>query len=161
MQQLISPPEGQQLIRSRVCQAQLGFPPWLYPGTWRGLSRRRPGLPACPSEAHSGDRCGPAVPTPPADPSPCVLGFSSAPVHPLGPQAPRPPFTLHLFPPLLSSGLCLACFCSCGHLAAPQGPLASRVAPSSPRLSQSCLGERGLWGQREPVPLLASPLSGV
>ena len=161
MQQLISPPEDQQLISGRVCQPQLGFPLWLFPGTWRGLSRRRPGLPARPSEAHSGNQCGPAVPTPPPGPSPCLLGFNSAPVSPLGSQADRPPFTLHLFPHLPSPGLYLACSWPRGHLAAPQGPPASRVTPSSPHPSQSYPGERGSWGQRDAVPLLASPLAGV
>lgn len=148
MQQLISPPEGQQLIRSRVCQPQLGFPPWLCPGTWRGLSRRRPGLPACPSEAHSGDHCGPAVPTPPPDPSPRLMGFSSAPVNPLGSQADRAVHPPPLSPPPLPRSLpCL--------LLSPWTPSSSPGTPclqgrpfQSPPVTELSWGAGALWAER-------------
>ena len=142
---LISP--HQQLIRSRVCQLQLGFPPHFFPGTPQGLSRRGPGLPAHQSEASSGDQHGPALPTPLLTPPHVCWVLSSAPVSPLGPQAPRPPFTPP-FPYSLSPGLSLACSCPRGYLAALQGPSASRFPASS---SQSYLGEWVPSGQGDPV----------
>ena len=88
---LISP--HWQLIRSRVCQLQLGFPPRFSPRTPWGLSRRGPGLPAHWSEASSGDQCGPALPTSLLTPPPACWALSAAPGSPLGPQVLRPTFT--------------------------------------------------------------------
>ena len=155
---LISP--YRQLIRSKVCQLQLGFPPRFSPGTPRGLSRRGPGRPAHWSEASSGDQCGPALPTPLLTPPHACWALSAAPGSPWDSQVFRPPFTPP-FPHSLSPGLSLARSCPRGYLAALQGPSASRFPTFSSRPSQSYPGEWVPWGQGDPVSLLASPLTSA
>ena len=107
---LISPHEDQQLIRSRACQPKLGFPPGFSPGTPWGLQHKGAKTPSRsidPSEASSGDQCGPALPTPSPVSSPHLSGpqfrscqcpglsASQTPIHPPAlPTSPPPASTL-------------------------------------------------------------------